>query len=186
MVKGKMGRPKIKIKKQPEIDLKLDLGCGPHPKDGFTGVDEMDFGQPIKHDLRKPWPWKDDSVSEVNCTHFVEHLAATDRIHFFNELYRVMKVGAKAAIVVPHWASTRAYGDLTHQWPPVVEMFWYYLDANWLRANAPHVPLKCNFQATWGYSIHPTWQVKNQEAQMFAITHYREAAQDMIATLTKV
>ena len=95
--------------------LKLDLGCGKNPKEGFEGVDSRDFGQPHTLDLRKPWPWADGSVEEAHSSHFVEHLTGAERIHFVNELHRVLVPGGKAQIIVPHWASCRAYGDLTHQ-----------------------------------------------------------------------
>jgi len=128
---------------------------------------------------------KDASVDEVYTSHFLEHLTGAERVGFFNELYRVMRKDAKAQIIVPHWASGRAYGDPTHQWPPVVEFFWYYLDKGWRDANAPHAGLTCDFLATWGYSVAPAWQVRSQEAQMFGINHYREVAQDMLATVVK-
>ena len=181
-----MAKPKIKV--LPEAKpLKLDLGCGPNPKEGFTGVDALPFDGKVDVvcDLRKSWQWKSGSVDEVHCSHFLEHLTGSERIHFFNELHRVMRKDAKATIVVPHWSSGRAYGDVTHQWPPVVEMFWYYLDKPWRDANAPHVGFECDFLATWGYSVAPAWQARNQETQMFGINHYREVAQDMIATITK-
>ena len=168
--------------------LKLDLGCGPNPMAGFDGVDALPFDGKVKHvlDLRKtPWPWADGSVAEVNCSHFLEHLTGAERVPFFNELYRVMVPGAKATIAIPHWSSDRAYGDVTHQWPPVVEMFWYYLSKEWRAANAPHVPFTCNFSATWGYAIQPPWNSRNQETQMFAVAHYRNAASDMICTVVK-
>jgi len=141
----------------------------------FDGVDEV-------LDLSKPWPWKDGSVSEVHSSHFLEHLTGEQRIVFFNELYRVLQKDAKATIITPHWRSGRAYGDLTHQWPPVVEFFWYYLDKNWRAANAPHLALNCDFACTWGYSLAHPWSLKNQEAQGFALQHYCEIAQDMICT----
>ena len=169
-------------------ELRLDLGSGPHKKEGFKGVDILPFDGKVDivFDLRKKkWPWKSGSVSEIHCSHFLEHLTGEERITFFNELYRVMKKDAKGLIITPHWASGRAYGDLTHQWPPVVEMFWYYLDKTWRAGNAPHVFLNCDFMCTWGYSVAPAWQVKNQETQMFGLNHYREVAQDMITTITK-
>lgn len=174
-------------KKKEVKELKLDFGCGPNKKEGFTGVDSLPFDGKVDivMDLRGKWPWKDNSVDEAHASHFVEHLTGAERVHFFNELYRVMKPGAKCAIIVPHWGSTRAYGDLTHQWPPVSEFFFYYLSKVWRDGNAPHVPLNCNFDATWGYSIHPNFQVKNQELQQFGVNHYREVAQDLIATLIK-
>lgn len=166
--------------------MKLDLGCGPNKKQGFIGVDSREFpGVDTVWDLRKRWPWKDGSVEEVHCSHFIEHLTGPERIHFFNELYRVLKPAATAFIVVPHWSSGRAYGDLTHQWPPVVEMFWYYLNREWRDLNAPHVDLTCDFAVTWGYAVHQAWQSRNTETQQFGVNHYREVAQDMSATLTK-
>lgn len=166
--------------------LKLDLGCGPHKREGFHGVDALSFpGVDTVHDLRNPWPWATDSVSEVHCSHFLEHLTGAERVHFWNELYRVLKLNAMAQIIVPHWSSGRAYGDPTHQWPPVVEFAFYYLDKKWREQNAPHCGLACDFHATWGYSLVPAWQAKAQEAQLFAMTHYREVAQDLIATVTK-
>src|SRR4030042_4794091 len=95
--------------------MKLDLGCGKNKREGFIGVDVRAFdGVDQVIDLSAPWPWEDNSVDEVNCSHMVEHLKAEERIHFVNELFRVMKQSAKCTIIVPHWASCRAYGDLTH------------------------------------------------------------------------
>jgi hypothetical protein len=48
---------------------KLDLACGTRKKDGFTGVDSVEFdGVDIVWDLTKfPWPWETDSVEETHC-----------------------------------------------------------------------------------------------------------------------
>lgn len=134
----------------------------------------------------KKWPWADNSVDEVHCSHFVEHLNGDERIHFVNELYRVLKPGCKATIIVPHWASCRAYGDLTHKWPPVSEFWFYYLSKEWRDVNAPHNSgYDCNFTCTWGFSLHPNLSVKNQEYQNYALSNYKEAAQDIVATFLK-
>lgn len=191
----------------PVQPLKLDLGCGKNKRDGFIGVDAKHFqGVDRLCDLRKtPWaladfaldddgsPFigdylkiEDESVEEVHCSHFVEHLTAPERIAFVNELYRVLKPGGKCQIIVPHWASCRAYGDLTHQWPPVSEFWFYYLDKGWREQNAPHNDgYTCDFLAAWGYSLHGAIQPRNQEYQQHAIQFFKEAAQDIICTLTK-
>lgn len=168
-------------------DLKLDLGCGKNKRAGFIGVDMNGFdGVDVVCDLRDKWKWEDDSISEVVSSHFIEHLTSEERIHFVNELYRVLKPSAKATIITPSWSSNRAYGDLTHQWPPVSEFWYYYLSKAWRTTNAPHNDgYTCDFEATWGYSTHPDLQVRNQEYQMHALTFWKEAAQDIIATLTK-
>lgn len=167
--------------------LRLDLGCGKNRKEGFKGVDLRQFeGVDIIHDLTKEWPWFDESVDEVHCSHFIEHLSAPERIHFVNELYRVLRKGAKVQIIVPHWASCRAYGDLTHQWPPVSEFWFYYLSKDWRASNAPHNDgYICDFESTWGYSIRQDLTIRNQEYQMYALSNFKESAQDIIATLTK-
>jgi hypothetical protein len=166
--------------------VKLDLGCGNNPREGFTGVDCRDFGQEIVCDLRGDWKWEDESVDEVYCSHMLEHLTGPERIHFVNELYRVLKTGSACTLVVPHWASGRAYGDLTHQWPPVAEFWFYYLSKTWRDEYAPHNDgYSCDFDASWGYSLHQNVSMRNQEFQQHALTFYKEAAQDTVATLTK-
>lgn len=172
---------------------KLDIGCGKNKREGFTGVDQFAMdGVDVVMDVRKKWPWKNNTIEEVHCSHFIEHLTGLERVHFMNELYRVMKLGAKCTIITPHWASNRAYGDFTHQWPPVAEMYFYYLSKEWRKTQAPHTDIlfnnegySCDFAATWGYSVNQILLTRNQEFQQFAMQFYKEAAQDIIATLTK-
>jgi hypothetical protein len=182
-------------------ELKLDLGCGNNKKEGFIGVDSIKFDAvDIVADLTQKWPWEDNTVSEVHASHFVEHLTQSERCHFANELHRVLIPGGKATIIVPHWASCRAYGDPTHKWPAISEFWFYYLSKEWrmgnkekgLGANAPHTDKQyydqgfdCDFEAVWGYSMNPLLISRNQEYQTFAMSWYKEACQDLIATLTK-
>ena len=140
----------------------------------------------------KPWTWENDSIEEAHASHFLEHLQKKERWHFFNELYRVLKPGAKATIITPDWCSQRAYGDMTHEWPAVSGFFWFYLGREWRMANAPHNDaqhvkggLNCNFAAQWGPTLHPEIATRNQEYQQHAVTFWKEACQDMICTLTK-
>lgn len=173
--------------------VRLDIGCGKNKREGFTGVDQYAMeGVDVVADLREPWPWDSDSVDEVVCSHFVEHLAARERTHFFNELHRVLKPGAKATVITPHWASNRAYGDPTHQWPPVAEMAFYYLSREWRRTQAPHTDREwnpdgfdCDFDATWGYGMHQALATRNAEYQQHALQFWKEAATDLHATLIK-
>lgn len=174
--------------------LKLDFGCGPHKRDGFQGVDMTPFvGVDFVVDLKQgTWPWPDNSVAEAHSSHFLEHLTSSERVHFCNELYRVLVPGGTCQVIVPHWGSCRAYGDPTHQWPPMGEFWFYYLSKEWRAGNAPHtdaqfVPgmFNCNFGATWGYNLRGDLGVRNQEYQQFAIANYKEVIQDMVATLTK-
>lgn len=174
--------------------VKIDLGCGPNKQKGFLGLDQYAFPG-VDHVLKlgsERLPFEDGTVEEAYAAHFVEHLNAVERCHLFNELYRVMKPGAKMSMIVPHWGSSRAYGDPTHQWPPLGEMWFYYLKREWRMSQAPHTdksnwPLgyDCDFDATWGYSLNPGLSTRNAEFQQFAMSYYREGVQDLAATLSR-
>lgn len=175
--------------------LKLDLGCGPNKQPDHTGVDVRKFpGVDVVLDLGKAiWPWANESVAEAHSSHFLEHLTSLERIHFMNELHRVLVPGGKCKIIVPIWSSSRAYGDPTHQWPPIGEMTFLYLNRVWRATNAPHTDIswnpqgfKCDFEFGAGYSLHASIQHKSAEVQQHNVTFYKEAAQDIIATITKV
>ena len=120
--------------------LKIDLACGDRKKEGFTGVDIANIPEvDIVYDLNQyPWPFKDNSVDEIYCSHYVEHIPhlsvqailkesnsfkefkeklSNDKdgfIKFFNEVYRIAKIGGKITIIAPHYMSVRAFGDPTH------------------------------------------------------------------------
>lgn len=107
--------------------LRVDIGCGKNKRnDGYwIGIDIIPFEgvDKVMNAGKDKWPFKDGSVDEIHASHFVEHLEPEERIHFVNELFRVLKqpvyndgklVSGFATIIVPHWASQRAYGDMTH------------------------------------------------------------------------
>jgi SAM-dependent methyltransferase len=136
-------------------------------------------------DLRQPWPWPDASVGEVFCSHFVEHLEAAERIHFVNELHRVLVPGGKAKIITPHWASARAYGDLTHKWPPVSEFWYKYLNKQW-REKVPHNDFyTCDFDFALDYVLREDVETRSDAEKVFAVMNFKEAAQDLVAFLTR-
>jgi len=172
--------------------LKLDLGCGPSKREGFKGVDLCKFnGVDFVVDLTKRWPWADNSVEEAYSSHFIEHLDPLDRIHFCNELWRVLKPGGKCQIIAPDWSSGRAYGDLTHKWPPISSFWFNYLLKEWRMANAPHDDISwnpkgysCDFEHTGGYMMHPSLNARNQEYQQYALQFLKEACQDVFVTWT--
>ena len=189
-----MGRASRQKLRAPMAPLKLDFGCGPHKREGFNGVDAIAFpGVDFVVDLTKtPWPWDNNSVAEAHASHFIEHLTALQRVAFCNEIDRILVPGGKCSIVVPHWASCRAYGDPTHQWPPVSEFWFYYLSREWRTANAPHTDAEhlkggfsCDLHVGWGYSLRDDVLVRAQEYQQFAIQNYKEVCLDTLATLTK-
>lgn len=171
--------------------LKLDLGCGKNKTQSvdeypFIGVDVLPFeGVDTVCDLKDTWPWADNSVDEVYSRHFVEHLTGVERIHFFNELYRVLKPGGRALIITPDWTHASAYGDPTHQWPPMSSWYPLYLNTEWRDVNAPHVGYTCNFNWVAGTSWDAWLNVKNNEFKQFAMAHYTNATTELHVTLEK-
>ena len=125
-------------------------------------------------------------VSTMAIVNVLQLLTPDPRIHFVNEAHRVLKKGGKAQIVVPHWCSSRAFGDLAFQWPPVAEAWFPHLNAAWRKTQAPwSKKYSCDFDHTLGYGLHPGITSRNQEYQQHAVTFWKEAAQDMMVTLTK-
>ena len=171
-------------------ELKLDLACGDRVTEGFIGVDKFktpSVGKVV--DLLKfPWPWKDGEVDEVVCNHFFEHIPGMDRPKFMDELYRVLKKGAKASISVPYGGHNRAFQDFTHAWPPVFAESFLYFNKKWREDNKlthGYYAMKCDFDFGYGFAPDPDIAVKSSDVQQFALKHYHNAATDMQVTLTK-
>lgn len=180
----------MKKSKKEQEEIKLDLGAGCTKLPGFTGVDLYAPGADVKLDLFKfPWPWKSESVTEIHCSHFLEHVPRVIRWRFMEECWRILKPEGVMRIVVPSWKSERAYGDMTHEPPAVVAMFFWYLNKGWREANkltyGPY-DLKCNFDHQAGPTqMVPAFSSRAHEAQIFACTHYLETFGDMWVSLTR-
>jgi Methyltransferase domain len=185
---NKKNKTKKALVAAPEI--KLDLGCGRNKQPGFTGVDFYEPTADVRIDLFKfPWPWKDGSVTEIFASHFIEHIPRHLRWAFFEECYRILKDGGILRGYVPSWKSERAFGDMTHEWPPVTTFAFYYLNKGWREANkltyGPY-DIKCDFDAASGpTALAPAFASRSHETQVFSCTHYLESYQDMWFTLTK-
>lgn len=94
--------------------IKLNLGCGADWREGYVNVDV--HGKCFRHDLTSvPWPWAENSVSEVLMHHVLEHLPNT--VLVMKELYRVCHDGALVHIAVPHPRHDDFISDPTHVSP---------------------------------------------------------------------
>jgi hypothetical protein len=168
---------------------KINIGCGKEVKEGFDGIDIIDFGQKHVLDARKKLPFKNNSIDEVYSRYFIVCLTnfnqKNERVNFFNELYRVMKSESIATIILPSWTSAGGYGH-----PHFQEQFYegalFFLNKDWRTVNAPDVlEYTCNFECTWGYNLHPNIVTRNQEYQQFALTNYINSSLDIMITMKK-
>ena len=100
---------------------KINIGCGKDYLDDWVNVDFYDDSTcDIKHDLEIfPWPWEDNSVSEILIKHTLEHLGADWKVYIkiLQEMYRVCEDNAHIQVDVPspwHW---NYISDPTHVRP---------------------------------------------------------------------
>lgn len=88
--------------------MKLDLGCGKNKKEGYIGIDKIDYstlyskGEFIQADIDKEeLPIKNNTIQEVYTRDFLEH--TQDLTHVLEEIHRVTKNNAQIKIQVPHF-----------------------------------------------------------------------------------
>lgn len=83
--------------------LKIDLGGGLNPKEGFINLDRLDSPKvDIKIDLGAILPLENNSVSEIYSSHFLEHLNHRIFPFVIFEMVRISAHGAKWTIITPH------------------------------------------------------------------------------------
>jgi hypothetical protein len=123
----------------------VDAAIYAHPH--WLNVDKIDSGaDELVNIFEYPWPWADNTFGGALLSHIVEHIPHRIRmaaIHkaadaqrllglqdgwfaFFAELWRVLKPGAVAHVLVPHGASDGALGDPTHTRYVMPHTFGYF------------------------------------------------------------
>ncbi len=166
--------------------MKLDLACGKQKAPGFIGVDKVKMdGVDVVYDLEQfPWPWEDNSVDEIFCSHYVEH--TTDLMKFMNEVYRILKPGATCTIVAPYYASLRAWQDPSHR-RAICEATFLYFNKEWRVKNLVdhYEGTNTDFDFSYGYIMTPDWAQRSEEARTFAIRHYMNVVNDLQVNLKK-
>lgn len=81
--------------------LKINVGCGPYPKEGFLNLDYSKTAD-LRLDLRQPIPLPDGCSSLIFSEHFVEHLLYPDGAEaFFHDCYRLLEPGGEVLVSVP-------------------------------------------------------------------------------------
>lgn len=123
--------------------MKLHIGCGRDPKDGWINLDiapgkGVDLVADLDHDTL---PIDDESVDEILGIHVIEHLARP--MHVMSELYRIAKPDARLTLACPYGSSDDAWEDPTHVRP--------YFVGSWSVFAQPY-----HWRADYGY--HADWQ----------------------------
>lgn len=182
--------------------IKINLACGQIKMDGFIGVDKVKTEEivDIVHDLDNiPWPFEDNSIEEVYCSHYIEH--TKDLVKFMEELYRIMKkpyvndkgeeVKSKCMIIAPYYSSVRAWQDPFHK-RAISEFTFLYFNKNWRdqnKLNHGDYDIKADFDFTYGYQMDNSppgnWISRDENARVFAMKYYINVISDIQVALTK-
>lgn len=86
--------------------MKLNIGCGETKFEGYINVDLEESTKPdLLLDLRKqPFPYENESVEEIICSHNIEHVELRFWNQIFIEFHRVLKVGGELILAYPEFA----------------------------------------------------------------------------------
>jgi len=180
-----------------EEKVKIDLACGNNKRQGFLGVDivKTDSSDMVFDLNTYPWPIESDSVDEINCSHYIEHIPhdihnPNDKrdglIQFMDEVYRIMKKGGNATIIAPYYSSMRAVGDPTHV-RYIAEFSFFYYNKQWREDNKlEHYGINSNFDAKHSYLISSELSLRSEEVRNKAFRSELNAVEDIITELVKI
>ena len=101
--------------------LKLNIGCGDVHLDGWVNIDLDSPKADLKHDVRTPLPYADNTVDIIYNEHFIEHLSVQEGISFLKECYRVLRQNGVLRIATP---------DLDYL---MFRYFFFWKKQNWLK-----------------------------------------------------
>ena len=81
--------------------MKLNLGCGAYPFEGWTNYDMIGHPGVVRRDLTSGLPEPDNSVSLIFSEHFLEHIDQPKAIELLRHCHRVLRPGGEIQIVMP-------------------------------------------------------------------------------------
>lgn len=111
---------------------KLDLGAGMRKKEDTFGIDKTQYdGIDLVQDLRfKKLPFADGQIEYIYTAHFLEHLTFEEILFIMNEMWRVLKVGSLAEVIVPHGMSYSHWSDISHKTAWTEDSFGHFTPHN--------------------------------------------------------
>jgi ubiquinone/menaquinone biosynthesis C-methylase UbiE len=125
--------------------MKLLLGGGNTPKEGFTNVDILPLPTvDVVADITKGLPFPDNSV-EMVIADYLLHLLP-EPAFVMEEIYRVCKNGATVIMKNPYYMSEAAFKDPYNKRFFTETSFDYYDRLHIKNGKLPDYKLKCNFK----------------------------------------
>lgn len=171
--------------------LRVDVACGLRLKKGWLGFDRVEVPIPEGAEFKLcdltayPWPLEDNSVYEIKCSHYVEHVGDLDR--FMQEVYRVLMIRGTAMITAPYQFSLGAWQDPSHVRAINENTFCYYSQPTSEKLAGRYKSLGVNFElVNIRYLFSPEWEPRAEEAKKWALKHYNNVVSEIMVTLRKL
>ncbi len=165
------------------MGLRLNLGCGRSPLEGWTNVDIAALpGVDVVADLDRcrtqPLPFPDNAASEFRMSHVLEHIG--DTLALMQELHRIAEPGARLTLRTPYGSSDDADEDPTHCHRFFMNSFGYFSQPFYWRADygyrgdwEPSVTLLVRRSENEGLSaeavLQKVQQLRNVVVEMVAV-----------------
>ena len=118
--------------------LKLHLGCGSIPKEGWVNIDQDDNAD-LTLDLRESLPFRDSSCSIVYSEHFLEHIDYPENVTMLlKECYRVLEPGGIFSVGVPdtEWPLLEYAGVVRNGYFEKAKTLWH---PKWCETEMEHI-----------------------------------------------
>lgn len=107
--------------------MKLNLGCGYRKLNGFINIDNrIECNPDLVCDLTESIPFEDDSIDEIKCYDFLEHLPRNRFVPFMEEVYRVLKLGGIFEHFTPSDEGRGFAQDPYHTNAMNLNSWWYF------------------------------------------------------------
>lgn len=96
--------------------MKLNVGCYNKPLEGYLNLDIHPYNNNVNiiHDLEKfPYPFKNSTFKEINCSFVLEHIDPNKTMKVINEFHRISQDKGIIKIAVPY--EENWWRDLDHK-----------------------------------------------------------------------
>ena len=110
----KINNPDVAKKIDSGERIKINLGCGAHPKPGYVSLDHANLpGIDVTADLNAPLDlFPDNSVDAIYTRHVLEHV--DELLPLLKEMHRITCKDGVIEVIVPHFSNPYYYSDPTH------------------------------------------------------------------------
>ncbi|HLX53436.1 MAG TPA: class I SAM-dependent methyltransferase [Aquella sp.] len=139
-----------------------------------------------------PWDFDCESVDEILCANYLHYVHSYDRFIFFDEIYRVLKLGGTATIITPYWSNEISYVDPMIQWPPITPNSYNMYNATWRKINdftGKDYQMQSNFAITkLEGTFNDDSKTKNRTEDVIKMRteHYLNSVDNLVVILEKL